>query len=369
MYGIIFFLGRTLLETVATPREFQAEDFARLTALCIYPLIFLAFLQLTSRPETHCRLRRVVMVGVVVVLFYGVLQKVMGEYTILIPGVTANWHDAQILEFLADKSNLLHETGEVKLTSTYQNGNLLGINLLLFVPLAFVQIPQRWMKLTFLSTCTVVLALTASRATWAGAVFLVLIALYLSRLPKLSKLSIVLLFVLSTSVFLQTSVAQTRIVNVPWEELASWGGRMEAASILWSESTQEIHFTMLLLGPWGEHRERIVAEGGGAYEMFYLALYETAGILGVLVWMAPVFVTLRTFYRYRRDVLIRSVLVGLLTWCFVAVAEGAFWLPPTAFNLWALAGIGWLRVYTRAVRQRADSGGDTSEGMLSLSRA
>jgi hypothetical protein len=46
----------------------------------------------------------------------------------------------------------------------------------------------------------------------------------------------------------------------------------------------------------------------------------------------------------RSDPLVKAVLISLICYLVAALAEGAFWYPPTAFNLWMLIGIGWLRM-------------------------
>jgi len=78
--------------------------------------------------------------------------------------------------------------------------------------------------------------------------------------------------------------------------------------------------------------------------MLYLALFQISGVLGALIWFAPIGLSIRCIFKSRSDPLLKAVLIGLISYLVAAIAEGAFWLPPTAFNLWMLLGIGWLRM-------------------------
>lgn len=349
LIGIVFFAFRIFIEASLTTRSLTAEDLAKLVPLCVYPLIFFAISRLVSLPRQMIQLNRLVAVSVVVLLFYGIAQKALGEYAVLVPGVTANWHDARIPDFLADKSNLLHETGAIKLTSTYQNGNLLGVNLLLLLPIAAAALKRKFARLFVMGGGIFVLVFTASRATWFGTAILALLSVHFAVKRITLKFFLAAALTVAVSVFVFFApIAQYRILGAPPEEVAGWSGRLLGASILWNELIEGGDILPFLVGTFGEGRESIAAQGGGADEMFYLAVFELAGVPGLLVWVAPVAFSLGTFYKYRTDTIIRAVLVGLVTWCCVAVAEGAFWLPPTAFNLWTVIGIGWLRVQALA---------------------
>jgi hypothetical protein len=139
-------------------------------------------------------------------------------------------------------------------------------------------------------------------------------------------------------------VARTRILEIHPDNLITLGGRLEPAAVLWRESIRDTNVTAFIIGPDVRTEKRILAQGGGAYEIFYLALYEIAGVVGILVWLTPIAFSLGHFYKCRADPIMRAVLIGLVSWLLVAFVEGAFWLPPTAFNLWTLIGIGWLRL-------------------------
>ncbi|MCI0627653.1 MAG: hypothetical protein L0387_39385 [Acidobacteria bacterium] len=344
LVGVAFFAARVVITLIFRDGSSIAEDLARFVPLCIYPLLFFAMVKFGRLPHLAEKFGRLITYSVIIVLLYGLTQKLLGEYAVLIPGVTANWHDAMVADFLADKSNLLHQLDVIKLTSTYQNGNLLGVNLLLLLPIAIATTKRRVATVFVIIAGAFVLVFTASRATWVGAAILALLGAYaVNQRAGLRILFAAMLAGCIAAFVLYAPIAQTRISDAPPDEVAGWSGRLQAAAVLGNELVDKGDVLPFLIGTYGQIKDNIAAQGGGPGEMFYLSMFEFAGLAGILIWMAPIAVSFRTFFRFRNDNIMQAVMVGLATWCCVAVAEGAFWLPPTGFNLWAVVAIGWLR--------------------------
>ena len=171
-----------------------------------------------------------------------------------------------------------------------------------------------------------------------------LMAIQLGVRRNLPKIALGVLLGICVALFVAYApIARTRILETRPENLIDLGGRSKPAAVLWHESIRGANVSAFLIGPDVSTAKMIMARGGGAYEIFYLALYGIAGVIGILVWLAPIAFSLKNFYKYRSDLVMRAVFIGLVTWHLVALVEGAFWAPPTAFNLWTLVGIGWLR--------------------------
>lgn len=342
--GCIFFAFRILAQSDFQLR-FALQNLGRFVPLTLYPLIFVAIILVMDTEARQRKLWKLVWVSLGLVLLYAILQKAFGDYNVVIPGLTANLDDASLPDFLSLKSNVIGMAGEVKLTSTYQNGNLLGVNLLIFIPLAIALSQRRLVKLLIVGAGLFTLAFAASRSVWVGAVLMGLAAIQLGVRRVLPKIALAVLLSICVTLFVfYVPVARTRILEMHPDNLVTLGGRLEPAAVLWRESIRDANVSAFIIGPDVSTEKRIVAQGGGAYEIFYLALYEIAGVVGILVWFTPIAFSLSNFYKCRADFVMRAVLIGLVSWLLVALVEGAFWLPPTAFNLWTLVGIGWLRL-------------------------
>jgi len=349
--GMAYFAFRIWFEQYYGYPAAWADNLAELTALCIYPLIFFALLFVVDQFRLEGVVLRVLRGSVVVVLVYGMAQKILGDYRVVIPGLTANWDDAHQPDFLIGKDNMLWGTQTLKLTSTFQNGNILAINLLLLLPLAVALCRSRRSKITVAVLGGLELTLAASRSAWAGAAFLALLVLLVNFKRIDQRLAFGVLVAVAAFVFLfYVPVGRERFTQTSNEGLMDMGGRMYPASILVQDSVidnPDNDVQSVLWGPFRTTRKRVALSGGEAYEMFYLSLWEIGGVVGVALWLAPVAFSMMRFYRRRSDPVLRAVFLGIAAWSVAAIAEGAFWLPPTSFNLWMLIGLGWLRVTAR----------------------
>ncbi len=326
--------------------SWNGETLARLVALSVYPFVLFALVKIVRSREHVDLFVRVVGVCVLAVLLYGLAQRAFGEAAVLVRGITANWSDAADPDFLAAKSNLFAQTGQLKLTSTYQNGNVLGVNLLLWFPVASLGLRRSARYLVF-PVFLAVIGLTGSRSAWVGA--LVLFAVWLQTRPmsRKKRLFWAAVVVSATLLFVfYSSLGQLRVQD-NLDEVVSWSGRLHGAAIIWMDTVRS-SFSDLLLGIHPP-------EESYAYEMLYLSIYETYGVIGLLLWSLPFAFSLCAFFRYRQYPVVSAAFVGIFTWMVVSVAEGAFWLPPTSFNVWAAMGLGWCALISGR-GQRAPSG-------------
>jgi hypothetical protein len=357
-----YFALRILFERLYSDVPLNPGDLAKLTALCVYTLI-LPVMIVTLKPQDEHRLLQTIFVSVIIVLGYALAQKALGDYAVVVPGVTANWDDAQVPDFLAAKHNMIF-ADTMKLTSTYQNGNLLALNLLLLLPLTFMLAKTKIVKAAVAATGAFALLFAASRAAWGGSLALVGIALMIPAKGWTRRLAVgVPLFAVAFALAFSSTTVQKRALDSPGD-WGSWAGRIEPALALERIMVDDGNLLTFIIGPYGHMRNRIALDGspeyadfgGAAYEMFYVALIEIGGLLGLFLWAAPVALSLKTFYQYRQDPVVLAVFLGIAAWAAAAVAEGAFWNPPTAFNYWVVIAVGWLRIRTLTLPRNPKAG-------------
>jgi hypothetical protein len=263
-----------------------------------------------------------------------------------VPGLTANATDARVPGFLFFKYNTIDpQLQTLKLTSTYQNGNILGINLLLLFPIAAAAVRRWTLRIPLIGLGLFALEECGSRAVWVGAVTLGLVAtlFFVRRLIHKVFVGVGLTAAVVAFLFF-VPIVRTRTIEAGMGKMTDLGGRVDPAAILIEESLRDVNVVAFLVGPDDRTVRSIEAQGGGAYDMLYLALFQISGVIGALVWLAPIVWSIWSMSKARSDPLVKATFIGLISYLVAAIAEGAFWFPPTAFNLWMLMAIGWLRM-------------------------
>lgn len=343
--------------------------------LLIYPAILLILLLFYCHYDIQWKKLLLLPVAAFVILsFYALLQYFLGVENVMVPGLTYNWTDAQNPQILMTKKNFYGYY--TKIFSTYQNGNIFGVNLLLIFPLVFELLYRRrkilgYIALAFFIT---VAFLSASRAVWAGVIFYVFIRFFLLKrgwgkllvVFPLSLISALLLFFESlrfrANLFLGKDVipeliklpaldktvklaggggetwAKTNIVTEP--QITDLAGREGGLYKLWDATFGALNWEAIFIGPYG-----LLPRGsyGISGEMVYMTLFAYLGLIGLILWSLPILFTLYNFFKLRNDFILQGILLGLVSYFIVASIEGAYWLSPTAFNLWFIIGIGWIR--------------------------
>ncbi|MGH9449960.1 MAG: O-antigen ligase family protein [Terriglobia bacterium] len=345
LFGAAFFAFRILAQEGFVLRFVNSSDIGEIVPLCVYPLILIAMLQVVDTELRQKRLVKFICLGVAIVLLYGIAQKALGVDRTIIPGLTANSAAFNNPFFISERFNTIGPGGELKLTSTYQNGNLLGVNLLLLLPLAIGVAKRKWFKVFLIGAGLFALAYCGSRAAWVGALTLGLVWACFGVKRLAAKIGLFVAIGSAVAIFLfYVPIARTRVMSqIGTGSLTSMGGRVEPASILLSESLKNANVRAFLVGPDQQQIQDIGEQGGGAYEILYLAIFQIAGVLGILIWLAPLVLALAAIYKYRSDPIERAIFISLVAYLVCAIAEGAFWLPPTSFNLYMIVGLGLLR--------------------------
>jgi hypothetical protein len=282
------------------------------TNFFLIPWIFLLILSDSIEKLDRDLIDRFLRRGILFLSCYGIALffiKLGTDTLIQIPLITTNLHDFKEIEEKCNQRGTLF-----KLISTYNNGNLFGICLLMFYPLYQAIEPKRWKNL-ILKTA---LILTLSRTIWLGLIFSEL-------LIQLRKKSIIWVFV-SLSCFLGGIFLLAQSSNLPFAFFFdfSLGGRIDQFAVL----------------------DRVSVFGStpfyGISEIVYLGILREFGLMGLFTYLiamvSPILTAIPQFFPlispYRR-----AVLLGLLNYLFISGADGAILRIPVMALYWFLSSL------------------------------
>ena len=199
--------------------------------------------------------------------------------------------------------------GIFKAYGTYNNGNVLGVSLLIWAPLALHLLRRRVNS----NLLRLVLIVTLSRTVWIGMIaYEVLGAVKQRRLwPMLRLLVGVPLLVVAIYLTARNFLgwAPERLLD------SNLGGRADQLSF---------DFTILP----GVFR--------GMQEIVYLSILRSFGVVGLLAFIAVWFWPLLLRRRY---VPAQMAQIGMLLYVICMVSDGAFVLPPVTVLYWAMAAV------------------------------
>ncbi|MEI8300081.1 MAG: hypothetical protein WCG10_00520 [Chlamydiota bacterium] len=223
-----------------------------------------------------------------------------------IPLLTINYHDRNELELL----KCIDRGGIFKLISTYNNGNLYGVCVLMLLPiyqhLETSRYKQMLVKLS--------LILTLSRTIWAG---LILYELCIHSTYSTKWLIKAFKIVLSLITVGLSLILLTKFFPFSWEFLFDrfLGNRLG-------------QFEVLHTAKWVSTKafEEI-------FEIIYLGVLKSFGILGLITFLIamtyPIFTAPKSF-------LSKPILLGLILYLIVACGDGALLLIPVMCFYWFL---------------------------------
>lgn len=248
-------------------------------------------------------------------LFLFVYKLVSGSF-IEIPFLTVNYHDINLLE----NEKCIDRGGVFKLISTYNNGNLYGVCILMLLPLYHMLESNIWKKWIVKSS----LVLTLSRTIWIGLVVYELLMYCISHYKagrKLLKMSGSLLVIMLGLIGLM------QIFPFSSEFLLDrfLGNRIGQLEVL-------------------KHIEWISTESfDGIYEIIYLGVLRSFGVIGLIAFLFAMLFPLAIFLFERsspcQKEFKRSIASGLIIYCIIACADGALLLIPVMCFYWFLASM------------------------------
>jgi|GEM_PF-551824 len=290
-------------------------------------------------------LSRCILFAFILVTAYGAAQKLFGDYTLLLPGITANFAESQIPGFLAEKYNLIQNLNYLKLTSTYQNGNLFGVNYILITWGAIGHLIANKRVLIAaiaLIAATSVIILTASVTVYFGFTISVIVFFGISLLRRNLNKSFALYFfaiilVLSIVTFFNEGNIASFLFKIFSERIASrdllqMGGRAESFKMIEEYIMADgLRFLPELI--FGNLRSMFFGE------LTYFALIDAFGMIFTAYFLFIIIKHISNKKYYSGSVTKYYYLIGILGYLAAAGIDGALWFPPTAFNLFLFIGL------------------------------
>lgn len=313
----------------------------------IYPFMFIVFNKYVTEQSQIDKIIKLLFWGSVIVCIFGFLQAIFGIERFSIPGLTVNLSDYLGSEnWYAEKYNGVQEGVDyAKTVSTYQNGNLLGVNIILFGPMICESIENKFKRLAYLLVFAMFCVLTGSKTCWVG----ILLYLIIKGAPLLNKkiakrdsailagfiaLALPIAAIIFLSMFPQ--IAERFKDSFTLKNIDDLSGRSDSMNGLidyFKYCTEWI-----IIGPYG-----LTQYWGSSYEMTYFCILMIGGLCGIFAFVVPVmYVVIQKLFRYRKtNRIIKGVVDGVIVYMIIAYVEGALWLPPTAINLWMVLAVGY----------------------------
>lgn len=253
--------------------------------------------------------------GILFVSIFGIFLfffKFFTGYLIKIPFLTLNYHDINTIEFKCNQRGDLF-----KLISTYNNGNLYGICILMILPLYQIIENKSWkhwiVKLSLL--------LTLSRTVWVGLFVCELLMQMSIKNLKNGKLINILIKSIPIFIFIIIFVLREDISFIFDTTL---GGRSKQFDTL---------FDLSFLGH---------SSFAGIGEIVYLGILKYFGVIGLIFFLgamlAPLFIAIR-FLNKENCSIRKSIFKGLLLYLFIACGDGAILLIPVMAFYWFLSAL------------------------------
>lgn len=198
----------------------------------------------------------------------------------------------------------------LKLVSTYNNGNIFGLNILMWFPLVALSGWSRWSGWV----TRLALLLTISRTAWIGWLAAEVGGRIVGRRQRSD-------LVVGPIVLIVAVLA------------------IAVAAFVWFRHPGRFLFDPSLGGRAGQFAGPVSLLGGpfrGIREVVYMSVLHDFGALGLLVflaaWSLPVWVRVSSLAG-------RLAKVGLLVYLLLMLSDGAFVLVPTQWTYWTLAAI------------------------------
>jgi hypothetical protein len=280
------------------------------------PFIFLIFLNKEIDTTSFERVFSPVFVNCIrfvavfgIVLFF---LKILTGKSIEIPYLTVNIDDIGTLDTL--KYNMRGSIS--KLVSTYNNGNLYGISLLILTPLYF----ERERFFLFKAILIMSLVLTLSRTVWIG-VLLYTILFFSTKINTAKGWAVLLIAAFSIIIF-GPIILNLIGVNVGFLYDSGLGGRASQLTVFDNLSFfGDFNFV-------------------GMGEIVYASILQNFGFLGVFLFILYLFSPILVYLFFKKQLVKNdssNAYWGLLIYCIIALSDGAILLIPVMAFYWFMS--------------------------------
>ncbi len=319
------------------------ESIGYIIPLIIYPLIFFIVFDEVKDKNRIDQIVKIIVYGFWFICLYSLLQYLVGINKCTIPGLTVNLSDyLQNGEYWYMVKSNGTQLDEAKIISTYQNGNLFGIGILLIYPLVYnyyKKIKNKRLENISLILFILCTFLTLSRACWLGiALFLTLEVIFKKNKNLKDILKKILIIIMTLiAIFLTFKYVpqiSNRFLNTSFEDWISMSGRTEGLIEVFKSVWDSGSILGLIIGPYG-----VSQYSGLAYEMFPLSVFVQLGLIGITLIYAVFIKSTRVLKK--SDTVEGAIRLALIIWLIVGIIECGYWLPPAALNMFTLIGLGY----------------------------
>ncbi len=282
----------------------------------LLPLIFLLIFPSCINSKTLEVIFLWIKQGVLFIALYGlflfVYKWVTGSF-LEIPFLTVNYHDMHELEL----EKCIDRGGVFKLISTYNNGNLYGVCVLMLLPLYHVlekSFVKRWIVKGSL-------ILTLSRTIWIGVILYEILSYFIDHRK-----------VMRRSAKILGSLACIALGLITLTKFFSFSSDFLLDRFLGNRIGQ---LDVLQYVQW------ISTEPfDGIYEVIYLGVLRSFGILGLIAFLFGMLFPLLLYKvekgKGQAPIWQSSVVLGLILYLITACADGALLLIPVMCFYWFL---------------------------------
>ncbi|MGA2141001.1 MAG: hypothetical protein ABSG94_01135 [Brevinematales bacterium] len=282
---------------------------------------------------------------------YGLIQKIFGDFNTLIPGITYNYSDAIKLNPHAGlevwgKSNYVIPLHYLKLSSTYQNGNLFGVNYIMISWFAFYFLRSlrglsgRLLYYSSILLYIVICFLTASETVYMG-LFASLILFFILTIIEIknsetNKKGLKIAALAAAPVFLLLAAvlafSDIKIFHAMIESKLI-GRNLLANERIWFF----MNYMQYIAGQNGLFHFLFGCfftnpQNTGGYEITFLYILANSGIIFTLIFVCFIFLFVK---RLKFSIFN----IGIFSYLAVSFIDGGFWLNPTAFSFFTLLGV------------------------------
>lgn len=309
------------------------------------PCYFLACCVLKTRQRIRM-LVSLIIISLGMVCLYGMAQLRYGFENIAVPGITEQYEMIHYAEF-GGRWNYI-EGGRQKLYSTFQNGNIFGNHLAMFLPFLggiILIIQPRWRKIVVSGIfigAWYTLFLTYSRgALLAGIVGVFVLAVVAKRI-HFRAFGVLLVFIISLFIFLNEHANRPESGRYNFRRLVSDPNQFSAGRLQRFESAVKKFQQLPLL-------QKVFGIGLGAnlvVDNLYVYLFIKLGIVGfslLFLILGKLFLTLMKLRTNLNDGefqgLMNGGIAGLAASLVHNIADVLWLFPPLAANFWFLAGL------------------------------
>lgn len=283
--------------------------------------IFLTFPEKISSIQINYLLKWICR-GINFLAVYGIFlffYKLLFGRFVEIPFLTVNYHDLNLLE----NSKCIDRGGYFKLISTYNNGNLYGICLLMLYPLYRTLETRKLFKFLLILS----FVLTISRTVWIGLIFAELLSFFLEKKTKYSLMYFINFCLL---IFICLTILQWYF-ELPLEFFLdkSLGHRIPQF-----EALNDFSF-------FGKD------SFNGIHEITYLGVYKSFGFLGLVSFLiAMLYPVLKILCDYlnNKQLITKQLIHGLAVYSIISLSDGAVLLIPVMCFYWIIC---WLGLVTK----------------------